>query len=87
MVKKTVFKTGKSCKINIGFGFMLRRKLTDQYRYYYVSTNHLLFDRTYTISTRQDIKNFINMVHDKNAPEDAYFKRPNSSWMFTKSNG
>ena len=36
MVKKVVNKHGKSCRINIGFGIMLRHKLTEQYRYYYV---------------------------------------------------
>ena len=81
LIKKTVLKHGKACRFNIGFGFILKNKLTDTYRYYYVSTNHLLFDRAATISTMSDLKDILKTMHDMNIDQRYYMQRPDSSWM------
>ena len=44
-----------ACKFNIGFGFILKHNISNEYRYYYVSTNHQLFERARTISTICDV--------------------------------
>ena len=36
-------------KVNFSFGSMLYDIVNDVYRYFYVSSNHLLFDRAFTI--------------------------------------
>ena len=38
-------------KFNIGFGIVLKNVTTSEHRHYYVSTNHLLFNRAKTINT------------------------------------
>ncbi len=81
LVKNEVHKRGKVCRINIGFGIMLKNKLTNAYRYYYVSTNHLLFKQAFTISTRDDINKFIKELYDINVCETSYLTRPDSSWV------
>ena len=81
LVRKEVHKRGKVCRINIGFGIMLKNKLTNAYRYYYVSTNHLLFKQALTISTRDDINKFIKKLYDINVCETSYLTRPDSSWL------
>ena len=81
LVKNEVYKRGKVCRINIGFGIMLKNKLTNAYRYYYVSTNHLLFKQAFTISTRDDINKFIKELYDINVCETSYLTRPDSSWL------
>ena len=81
LVKKTVIKHGTVCRFNIGFGFILKHKLTDEYRYYYVSTNHLLFDKAPTISTMADLKDILKTMHDMNIGQQYYMQRPSSSWV------
>ena len=45
-------------KINLGFGSMLYDTVNQVYRYFYVSSNHFLFERTFTISTNRDLADF-----------------------------
>ena len=81
IVADAIHKHGKCCRINIGFGVMLRNKLSDEYRYYYVSNNNYIFNRALTISTNQDIKKLVKEVYDKDVAEEFYFRRPSSSWI------
>ena len=78
---ESLLKHGRSAKFNIGFGFLLQHKLTDEFRYYYVSTNTMLFKKAHTISKRKDIENIIKIIHDMNVGEHYYLMRPNSSWI------
>ena len=77
----SLLKHGRCAKFNIGFGFLLEHKLTHEFRYYYVSTNTMLFEKAHTISKRKDIKDIIKMIHDMNVGEHYFLMRPNSSWM------
>ena len=65
-------------KINLGFGFMLYDIISKVYRYFYVSTNHYLFDRAFTISTGQDMTNFFNKIFELDLANEYYMKRPSS---------
>ena len=82
LIKKALKKHGKACRFNIGFGFILKHKLTDEYRYYYVSTNHLLFDKATTISKMVDIKDILKTIHGMDIGQQYYMRRPASSWVF-----
>ena len=77
---ESMLKHGRCAKFNIGFGFLLEHKLTHEFRYYYVSTNTMLFKTAHTISKRKDIKDIIEIIHDMNVGEHYYLMRPNSSW-------
>ena len=68
---ESMLKHGRCAKFNIGFGFLLEHKLTHEFRYYYVSTNTMLFKTAHTISTRKDIKDIINKLL-LNGPPIAY---------------
>ena len=65
-------------KINIGFGSMLYNTVNHTYRYFYVSTNHYLFDRAYTISTNRDMTNFFKKILSLDLADKYYFQRPSS---------
>ena len=68
-------------KINLGFGFMLRNTVTGEYRYFYVSSNNLIFDRAYTISKMADVKELVEQIRHMDLPETFYLKRPSSGWI------
>ena len=68
-------------KINLGFGSVLYDTVNQVYRYYYVSTNHYLFDRAFTISTNTDMTDFFNRILSLDLGEKYYFQRPSSGWV------
>ena len=67
--------------MNIGFATMLYDTVNKVYRYYYISTNHLLFDRAFTVSTNQDMTTFSNKIVSLDIGNNYYLKRPNSGWI------
>ena len=71
-------------KFNIGFGIVLKNVNTSEYRYYYVSTNHMLFNRAKTINTLSDVNAIIKEIYDMNISEHYYMLRPSSGWSLVK---
>ncbi len=74
-------KRQKAFKVNLGFGFILHNPLEDKYKYYYVSTNNLLFDRAKTISRQNDLIKLMNHLISLDLTTNYYFKRPSSAWI------
>ena len=68
-------------KINIGFGAVLYDVVNKEYKYFYVSTNQLLFERAFTISTYADMNNFFHKILQLDLANNYYLKRPSSSWI------
>ena len=68
-------------KINLGFGFMLQHVVTDEFRYFYPSSNNLLFDRAFTVSTKKDMTSLLKRIVDLDLVESFYMKRPSSGWI------
>ena len=68
-------------KINVGFGSMLYDTVNKIYRYYYVSSNHYLFDRAYMISSNSDMTAFLHKILSLDLSEKYYFQRPSSGWI------
>ena len=71
--QKTVF------KINFGFGYILYNTITNEFRYHYVSTNNLLFERAITITRKRDLVKLMNRIIS-DLPTTYFLKRPTSSW-------
>ena len=72
---------GKAFKINLGFGCMLYHTINRVFRYYYVSTNHFLFNRAYTISSHSDMTDFFNKIYGLDIANRYYMQRPSSGWV------
>ena len=68
-------------KINIGFGSILYDTVNNIYRYYYVSTNHYLFDTGFTISTNSDMADSFRKNISLDLADKIYFLRPSSEWI------
>ena len=68
-------------KINIGFGCMLYHAIERTFRYYYVSSNHFLFDKAYTISSHTDITDFFSKIAQMDLADSYYLLRPSSGWV------
>ena len=68
-------------KINMGFGFMLDHVVTKEFRYFYPSSNNLLFDRMVTVSKKMDITTLLKRILDLDLTENYYMKRPSSGWI------
>ena len=83
-IVKALKKHGKSAKLNIGFGFVLKHNITGEYRYYYPSTNTMLFNIAKTISKMSDVKDIVKEMYDINIAEHYYMMRPSSSWTLVR---
>ena len=68
-------------KVNLGFGFMLYHTISKEFKYFYVSSNNLLFARAFTISSKKDITSLMERIIDLNLAENYYLKRPSSGWV------
>jgi hypothetical protein len=81
-IVKALHKHGKVAKFNIGFGFILWNNLTHEYRYHYVSTNTLLFNKAMLISKQNsDVKDIIKKIYDMDVEQHYFMMRPTSSWI------
>ena len=74
---------GHAFKVNLGFGFVLFHIHTGEYRYYYNSTNNMLFERAVTVNEISDIRALIQRIIDLDLGETYYLRRPDSSWMLS----
>ena len=66
----------RACKVNLGFGFILHHGIEDTYRYHYVSSNTLLFEKAVQISTNPDFNNFFQRIIDLDLINNYYLKKP-----------
>ena len=71
--QKTVY------KINFGFGYILHNPITNEFRYHYVSTNNLLFERAITIMRKRDLVKLMNRIISLDLPTTYFLKRHSSS--------
>ena len=49
-------------ELDVGIGFILHNPISEEYNYYHVSDNEILFDKAYTIDSKKDVDNFIKKV-------------------------
>ena len=68
-------------KINLGLGFILYHTTTERYKYNYVSTNNLLFEKAVPITTRKDVADLIKHIISLDLPTNYYLKKPSSGWI------
>ena len=69
-------------KMNIAFAFILYNHRDDEFRYYYTSSNNLLFEHAMTITNQSALDKFLNKVMDQDLQTNAYLKKPSSGWVF-----
>ena len=70
-----------SFKLNLAFGFILFDTINSVFRYYYNSTNNLLFEKAITISDRQDLDDLMKKIVNLDLATNYYLKKPSSSWV------
>ena len=67
-------------KLSLGFGFVLFQPIKKEYKYYYVSENNMLFDKSYTIASKKDIEAFVKKVIGVDLATNCYLQKPSSGW-------
>ena len=70
-----------SFKVNLGFGFILYRPISDEWKYYYVSNNNLLFEKAFTVINRGDIGRLLRHIISLDLTTNYYLKKPSSNWV------
>ena len=67
-------------KINVAFGFILKRRVTDELKFFHPSNNTMLFDKPRLITNRRDIVKLESDVEAQDAFEYARLQRPSTNW-------
>ena len=65
-------------KINFGFGFILYNTVEEKFKYFYNSSNNLLFEHAVTIADREDLLKFYKKVTNLDLATNYYLKKPSS---------
>ena len=80
MLQDIFSKQNSAFKVKIGFSTILYDTVNQVYQYFYVSTNHLSFGRTFTVATNQDFTTFLTKL-SLDIRNSCYLKHPNSRWI------
>ena len=68
-------------KLDLGFGHVLYNPVRNEYKYFYVSDNNMLFDKAYTIDSKTDLDKFIKKVIAVDLATNCYLSKPSSGWI------
>ena len=72
---------GWQCRVNASVGCILMHKVNGRFRYFHASPNEgALFEKPQTVSSMEDLDNFMETVASKDVQEQALRQRPNTEW-------
>ena len=71
-------------KVNLGFGSILYKPITDVWKYHYVSNNNLLFDEAFTVVNRRDITRLMKRIISLDLVTNYHLKKPTSNWTLSR---
>ena len=69
-------------KVNLGFGFILYKPISEEWKYFYPSTNNLLFETAFTVTNPRDIRKLMKQIISLDLATNYYLKKPSSAWIF-----
>ena len=75
-------KLDSAAKINIAFGFVLRKVETGEYRYYYTHENNTLLENSHLLCTKADLISIQGKVEKIDIVEQCTQERQNIKWRF-----
>ena len=73
-------KQTKITKYSIAFGYILHNQNEGEFKYNYASSNNELFEKPFTISNHDDLKNFYRKIVAVDMISHYYLTKPSSSW-------
>ena len=65
----------------MGIGFILYNTVAEEYKYHYVSTNNLLFEKAVTIVDRKDITDLMRHIISLDLATNFDLKKLSSGWV------
>lgn len=71
-------------KINVAFGFILRRRVTNELKFYHPSNNTMLFAKPRLIANQKDIQKLEADVEEQDAFAYARNQRPSTRWTVAR---
>ena len=80
-VEHVLGQCNQSIKINIAFGFILKHVTTEDMKFFYPSTNTLLFETPRYLRNIRDYRSLIDDVEYEDALSYAQALRPSTKWI------
>ena len=73
-----------AAKVNLAFGFILKKLEDGRYRYFYAHEDNTLLDRSHFLCTKDDLTKLKNIVNQIDVIESCTRERMNTKWKFYK---
>ena len=70
-------------KLGLGFGLVLFNPVSQEYRYYYLLENNMLFNKAYTINSKTDLERFMKKVIALELATNCYLSKPSYGWVLS----
>ena len=77
---EVMMKYQRPIKINMAFGFILRKRDSNELKFYHPSNNTMLLDTPRLVSTPEDRQKLLDDVGREDALEYARQQRPSTNW-------
>ena len=68
-------------KINVAFGFILKNRTTEEWKFFHPSNNTMLFQTPRLLASPNDYRKLIEEVEQEDAFEYARLQRPSTNWI------
>lgn len=79
-IKGTLGKYKNIIKINIGFGFILRNRTTDDLKFFHPSNNTMIFEVPRLIGMFDDVNDLLKDVENDDIVQYVRSQRPSTNW-------
>jgi len=80
-LRDILYEQDSAIQANIGFGFILQNTVTKEFKYFFDSRNHLLYDRPVTIKCEDDLFHFTHEVATFDLAKKYYLDMTPSIWV------
>ena len=83
-LQETLANYTSKIKINIAFGFILKKRDTDELKFFHPSNNTMLFDTPKLLQNANDFRKLVEDIEHQDAFEYARVQRPSTQWVVEK---
>ena len=80
-LQTTLSNYGEMIKINVCFGFILRKRTTNELKFFHPSNNTMLFELPRMMKSAADCTSLIEDIEKEDAFEYARKQRPSTKWI------
>ena len=79
--RQTTANYSEKIKVNVAFGFILKKRSTGELKFFHPSNNTMLFPAPILLDNAADFRKFLTDIERQDAFEYARVQRPSTNWV------